>query len=67
MLLEDFLATEDLCQEKLVGAALQAFMLAPCCESQAAALIFLARMQPSCKLLKVLEVCHHALAALQLW
>ncbi len=60
VLLEGFFGPEDLCQEKLAGAVLQAYMLAPCCESQAAALTLLARMQPSCKLLKTLEVCHSA-------
>ncbi len=56
VLLADFLSPDDLCQEKLAGAALQAYMLAPCSESQAAALTLLDRMQPSCTLLKTLEV-----------
>ncbi len=56
VLLKDLLGPEDLCQEKLAGAVLQAYMLAPCCESQAAALTLLACMQPSCKLLRTLEV-----------
>ena len=56
VLLANFLSPDELCQEKLAGAALQAYMLAPCTESQAAALTLLDRMQPSCKLLKTLEV-----------
>ena len=54
VLLADFLSPDDLCQEKLAGAALQAYMLAPCPESQEAALILLAHVQPSGKLLKTL-------------
>ena len=56
VLLEDFFSPEDLCHEKLTRAALQAHMLAPCCESQEAALTLLNRMQPSYLLLKTLEV-----------
>ena len=54
VLLADFLSPDDLCQEKLVAAVLQAYMLAPCPESQAAAPTLLVHMQSSGKLLKTL-------------
>ena len=56
VLLDQLLRPEDLRQEQLAEAALQAYLLAPCSDSRAAASTLLACMQPSCKLLKRLEV-----------
>ena len=56
VLLDHLLRPEDLCQEQMAEAALQAYLLAPCSENRAAALTLLACMQPSCKLLKKFEV-----------
>ena len=56
VLLEQLLRPEDLRQEQLAEATLQAYLLAPCPESRAAALTLLACTQPSCKLLRRLEV-----------
>ena len=71
VLLDEVLRPEDLCQEQLAEATLQAYLLAPCPDSSAAALTLLACTQPSCKHLKRLEVnathphdlqCAHAIA-----
>ena len=56
VLLDEVLRPEDLCQEQLAEATLQAYLLAPCPDSSAAALTILACTQPSCKHFKRLEV-----------